>query len=108
MLYKISFYVPFEYTEKVKDAMFEKGAGKYKKYDHCSWQTKGVGQFCPLEGSKPFIGNKEKVEQVDEYKVEMLCEKKYIKDVLKKMLEVHPYQKVAYSVSKIETLNSFK
>ncbi len=47
MLYKISFYVPFEYTEKVKDAMFEKGAGKYKKYDHCSWQTKGVGQFWP-------------------------------------------------------------
>jgi hypothetical protein len=44
-------------VEKVKSALFKVGAGKYKHYDQCCWQTKGQGQFRPLVGSNPAIGS---------------------------------------------------
>jgi hypothetical protein len=43
-VYKISFYVPENYVEQVKIALFDAGAGRISDYTHCAWQTDGVGQ----------------------------------------------------------------
>ena len=53
-MHKLTFYVPETHLESVKQALFEKGAGKIGRYDCCCWQTKGVGQYRPLDGSDPF------------------------------------------------------
>lgn len=98
IMYKLNFYVPESHVEKVKEALFIKGAGRIGKYDRCSWQVLGEGQFRPLEGSNPFLGEKDKVEKVIEYKVEMVCENELIVDVLKELLQVHPYEEPAYEV----------
>ncbi|HOJ63736.1 MAG TPA: NGG1p interacting factor NIF3 [Spirochaetota bacterium] len=103
-MYYITFFVPESHLETVKNALFEAGAGRYKNYDYCSFEVKGRGQFRPLEGSNPFLGKKNEIEKVDEYRVEMLCEKRYLKKVLKKLLEVHPYEEPAYFVVKIKTI----
>ena len=50
-------YVPETHIEKLKEALFQAQGGETARYDHCSWQTMGLGQFRPLEGSHPFIGN---------------------------------------------------
>lgn len=97
-MYKISFYVPIEHAESVKMAMFTAGAGKYKNYDCCSFETVGVGQFRPLKGSHPFLGNENVIEKVNELKVEMICEENIIKDVILEMKNAHPYEEVAYDV----------
>ena len=55
-MYKISFYVPENYIEQVKNALFDAGAGRIGDYSHCAWETKGIGQFMPLPGSDAFIG----------------------------------------------------
>jgi len=91
-MYQLCFYVPESHLEKVKIALFEKGAGKLGNYDSCSWETEGVGQFRPLHGSSPFIGDKNKVEQVREFRVEMVIQDGYINSVLSKLVEVHPYE----------------
>ena len=57
-MYRINFYVPETHLEIVKDALFQAGAGKIGHYDHCCWQTKGTGQFRPLDSSSPHIGKK--------------------------------------------------
>jgi hypothetical protein len=57
----------------LKTRCLKLGAGRYNDYDCCSWETKGTGQFRPLDGSKPFIGQNGIVEKVEEYKVEMIC-----------------------------------
>ena len=70
--YKLVFFVPESHKETVKTALFSKGAGQYQGYDCCAWETLGQGQFRPLEGSQPFLGQTNEIEKVDEYRVEML------------------------------------
>lgn len=100
--YQISFYVPPSHCEAVKQAMFEAGAGTLGQYACCAWQTKGQGQFMPLTGSNPFLGHTDELEQVDEYKVEMLCSESRIQAAIIAMKQAHPYEEPAYAVIKLE------
>lgn len=101
-MYKICFFVPKDQKEKVKTAMFLAGAGKIGNYDSCAFEVVGVGQFRALSGSKPFIGEQNILEKVEEYKVEMFCEAKLIKEVIDALKKNHPYETPAYEVFKME------
>jgi hypothetical protein len=98
---KIVFFVPEKNCEKVKQAMFSAGAGKFGKYDCCSFQSKGTGQFRPLENAKPFVGEIGKIEKVQEIKVEMICADECIEEVIKAMKKAHPYEEVAFEVTEL-------
>ncbi|MDB2705053.1 NGG1p interacting factor NIF3 [Pseudomonadota bacterium] len=104
-MYKLVFFVPESHKEAVKNALFEQGAGRYDGYDYCSWETLGTGQFKPLSGSQPFIGQQNNIEKVIEFRVEMICSKPNIKAVLEALIEHHPYDVPAYDVQLIQTLN---
>ncbi len=106
-MYKIIFFVPESHLEKVKAALFEKGAGRYKDYDCCSWETAGIGQFRPLTGSKPFIGKEYQIEKVSELRVEMLCADEIVKDVLVELINIHPYEEPAYEAYQIFKVSDF-
>ncbi len=101
-LLKIEFYVPETHLENVKQAMFAAGAGKIGNYDHCAWQSVGMGQYRSGLNSNPFLGEQGKLETVDEYKVEMVCAEEFAVAVIAAMKESHPYEEVAYSVIRIE------
>jgi hypothetical protein len=101
-MYKIAFFVPLEHVQKVKMAMFEAGAGRIGNYDCCSFETNGVGQFRPLEGSNAFIGEVDKIETVEELKVEMVCADKVVHSAIKALKSSHPYETPAYDVWKVE------
>ncbi len=60
-MFKLSFFVQLIDCESVKGALFKLGAGKIGNYDSCCWQTKGQGQFRPLKGSSPAIGEKDTI-----------------------------------------------
>ncbi|PKF62786.1 NGG1p interacting factor NIF3 [Psychromonas sp. psych-6C06] len=106
-MYQIIFYVPEDYCQPVKSAMFEAGAGKMGDYDQCAWQVKGRGQFRPLKGSNAFIGDIDTLSQVTEYRVEMVSEKRCIKAVIQALIAAHPYQTPAYSVFEAKQLEDF-
>ncbi len=96
-IYKIEIYVPEKYCEKLKNAMFNAGAGKIGNYDRCAWQTtSGVGQFRPLDGSNPFIGKRGIVERVNEVKIELICEEKFLKNIIKAIKKYHPYEEPSF------------
>ena len=97
-MYQLVIYIPESHCEAVKQAMFNAGAGRYEHYEHCSWQVKGQGQFKPLEGSQPFIGNQNELEYVEEYRVEMICEEVFLEAAIKAMRKAHPYEEPAYTV----------
>lgn len=105
-MYKLCFFVPESHLETVKQALFAKGAGRFGQYDCCSWQTLGQGQFRPLEGSNPHLGNENELETLKEFKVEMICGEECLKAVLVELLAVHPYEEPAYEVYPIQTLSS--
>ena len=97
-IYQISFYVPKESLEEVKVAMFKAGAGRIGEYDYFAWQVLGEGQFRPLDGANPYIGKKGEIERVLEYKVEMVCEEEFLKEIIDAMKKAHAYETPAYSV----------
>lgn len=84
--------------------MFKAGGGQIGNYDCCCWETLGTGQFRPLKGSKPFLGNQNVVETVDEYRVEMVCTKEGLHDTVKAMIEAHPYEEPAYDIVELVKL----
>lgn len=100
-MYKLGFYVPASHLEVVKAALFAAGAGRVGDYEHCCWQVPGQGQFRPLAGSKPFIGQQDQLETVAEYRVEMVCAEPYIEAVMKSLRRSHPYQEPAYDVVRL-------
>lgn len=100
-MYQIVTYIPTEYLESVKNALFKSGAGQIGNYDRCSWQVKGTGQFRPLKGSSPHLGEQNKTETVEEYRVELICKEDRVSSVIKALKENHPYETPAYSVWKL-------
>ncbi len=101
-MYKLCFYVPTENLKAVKNAVFAAGAGRIGDYDHCCWQALGEGQFRPLQGSAPTIGELGSIEKVAEYKVEMVCADEFIKAALGALKKAHPYEEVAFDVWRLE------
>ncbi len=104
-MYLLVVYVPEESLENVKSAVFTAGAGKIGNYSNCSWQVKGNGQFKPEIGSSPFLGEVNKLEKVDEYRLELVCLDRDIKNIVQAMIKAHPYETPAYHLVKVFTLD---
>ena len=103
-MYKLCYFVPESHLEQTKRAIFETGAGRIGNYDSCAWQTKGQGQFRPLGGSQPYLGQQGAVEKVDEYKVELVCSEDVIRQAIDAMRQAHPYEEPAYEVFRMEVV----
>ena len=101
-MFKLCYFVPESHLEITKQAVFRAGAGKIGDYDQCAWQCKGQGQFRPLEGSDPFLGQKGELEVVTEYKVELVCEEAKIQGAIEALKQAHPYEEPAYEVCRLE------
>ena len=99
---RIDVYVPESHAEAVKRAMFAAGAGAIGNYDCCCFQTVGRGQFRPLDGSRPFLGAKNRVEQVTEWKLEMICPEEKLRTVIAALRQAHPYETPAFQHWSVE------
>lgn len=102
-MHHLYFYVPKTHAERVKQALFAVGAGRIGDYDCTCWQTEGTGQFRPLAGSQPHLGQSDQLETVAEYKVEMVCDDNIISDVIHALRAAHPYEEPAYGMWPIRT-----
>lgn len=98
---KLVYYVPESHLESTKTAIFNAGAGTIGNYEHCAWQILGTGQFKPLAGAQPFIGTVGDVEQVSEWRVELVVDEACAKQVLAALKASHPYEVPAYDFSQL-------
>lgn len=103
-MYKLAFFVPESHLDVVKAAVFSTGAGKIGDYQECCWQVLGQGQFRPMASADPFIGNAGILEQVDEFRVELVCQDSLIKEAVAALKQAHPYEEPAYDVWKLAEL----
>lgn len=102
--FKLVVFVPDSGVEALKTALFEAGGGKLGNYDQCSWQTKGLGQFRPLQGSTPAIGRENQLETLEEWRLEMMVEEGSITEVIIALRAAHPYEEPAFDVHLLENL----
>lgn len=105
-MYKFVFFVPESHLEAVKAALFEVGAGRWGNYDQCCWQVLGQGQFRPLPGSDPYLGQQGQLEKVAEYRVEMVCEEARLADALQALRSAHPYEEPAFDIWQLTDLDA--
>lgn len=96
--YKFVVFVPVEYQEKVREALFNSGCGHIGNYSGCSFSVKGCGTFYPEKGSMPFFGHPESLNKVDEVRIEALVPRESIAETIKNIKMVHPYETVAYDL----------
>ena len=96
--YKIKVTVPLALADKVRDALGEAGAGRFNKYDFCSFMYQVKGRFRPLEGANPAIGKVGGIEEVDEMCIECVCHKDILRDVVEALIKAHPYEEPAIDI----------
>ena len=92
---KLIYYVPESHLEATKQAIFKAGAGGIGDYAECAWQVKGIGQFKPAGQAKPFIGQINQLEQVEEWRVETIVDEQFAQAVKQALLASHPYEEPA-------------
>lgn len=97
-MYKLVFFVPGSHLEAVKSAVFAAGAGCIGDYDQCCWQIEGQGQFRPLAGSDPFLGEQGKLCSEPEWRVETVCDDAAIGAVRDALIAAHPFEEPAYDI----------
>ena len=92
---KIVVFVPETHTDIVREAMGKAGAGKIGNYSYCSFSSKGIGRFKPEDGANPHIG---------EERIETVCSREKLQEVVAAIKEVHPYDEVALDVYPLENI----
>ena len=95
---KIIVTIPVDNVENVRKVICEAGAGIIGNYTYCSITTKCIGTFKPTENANPYIGKKNKLEFVQEEKLEVRCNINKVKDIISKIREVHPYEEPAIDI----------
>ena len=95
---KIFVTLPKENLEDIRKAMCDAGAGIIGNYIYCTTSTKTVGTFKPNENANPYIGEQNKLEYVEEEKLEVICDIEKVKDVINELRKVHPYEEPAIDI----------
>ncbi len=92
------FYVPVEATDAVLAAVFGAGAGAVGRYRECAFVSAGTGQFRPLPGARPAVGQVGDLERVAENRVEVVAPRSVRREVVAALCGAHPYEEVAFHV----------
>lgn len=97
-IWKLVTYAPSENANKVRQALFEAGAGNIGNYENCSFSSNGKGTYKGNEDSNPVIGQKNESVEADEVKIEVTFEKHLQNKLLKVLFDNHIYEEVAYEI----------
>lgn len=99
---KLVVFVPLTHTDVVREALANAGAGQIGNYSGCSFSSRGVGRYKPEAGANPHIGAVGKFESVEEERIEVLCPRKDLPNIIAAMKGAHPYDEVAYDIYTLE------
>jgi dinuclear metal center YbgI/SA1388 family protein len=104
-LLKLVVFIPDSHLERVKNAVFEAGAGITGNYDMCGFTSSGSGSFRGNKDSDPFVGEKGKLHFENETRFETVLYSHLREKVVSALLESHPYEEVAYDLYSLENTN---
>lgn len=102
-LMKLAVFVPESHASELREQLAMAGAGQIGQYDSCSFSSNGIGRFQPLAGANPTIGEINRLEEVEEEKVEVVFPSSDRSRMLKAMYAHHPYEEVAFDLITLDT-----
>ncbi len=97
-LIKLVTFVPLNYAETVRQALFQAGAGHIGKYDSCSFNGVGEGTFRGESDTHPFVGKSGELHTETEVRIETILPHFRKAAVIRALLSVHPYEEPAFDL----------
>ena len=105
MLRRLITFAPMDKAEEVRQAVFAAGAGHIGKYSECSFNSEGTGTFKAEEGADPYVGDVGKQHQERETKIEIVYPFYLELQVVKALVDSHPYEEVAYDIFTMDNVH---
>jgi len=102
LLGKLVTFCPADHADKVRQALFDAGAGNIGNYDSCSFNIAGTGSFKGSSDTNPFVGEKGQLHYENEIRIETIYPVYLEEKVIQALLSAHPYEEVAYDLYKLE------
>jgi hypothetical protein len=90
--FKLEIFIPASHVDALREALAQVGAGRIGNYDRCCSVMDVRGYWRPLEGANPFQGEVGKAEMGTECKVEVNCQRELVREAIKAIRAVHPYE----------------
>ncbi|MEI6173837.1 MAG: Nif3-like dinuclear metal center hexameric protein [Bacteroidota bacterium] len=106
LLVKLVVFCPVAYAGKVRNALFEAGVGHVGHYDCCSYNVEGEGTFRASEQANPFVGEKHKIHQEREIRIEVIFPRHIEMKVMKALRANHPYEEIAFDIYPLDNLHA--
>lgn len=101
-LCKLVVFVPAENVDAVADALSDAGAGVIGGYTHCTFRTPGTGTFLGGEGTSPHLGERGRLEKVEEIRLETVVPAHAARRAAAAAVAAHPYEETALDVYPLE------
>ncbi len=101
-LHKLVTFVPSRHLEKVRQAVFDAGAGHIGNYDQCSFNLEGTGTFRGNDQTHPFVGEAGILHSEREIRLETIYPVWLENRITRALLDAHPYEEVAYDIYPLE------
>jgi dinuclear metal center YbgI/SA1388 family protein len=102
LLKKLVTFCPSDFAGKVREALFEAGAGHIGEYDRCSFNAEGTGTFRAGDRANPFVGEIGEFHAEKETRIETIFPVYRQKSIIRALLNSHPYEEVAYDIYPLE------
>ncbi len=99
---KLVVFVPEESVETVVKALARAGAGVIGDYTECTFRTRGTGTFRGGDEANPYLGEKGRLERVEEVRVETVVPAHAAERAAQTAAAAHPYEEVALDVYPVE------
>lgn len=95
---KLVVFVPPDDVERVAEAIFLAGGGRIGLYEKCSFRSRGEGAFFGTDATSPVVGQKGRLERVDETRLEVVFPEPRLAEVIAAVRRAHPYEEPAFDV----------
>jgi len=97
--YTLVWFVPTDAADVTRDAVFAAGAGEIGAHPRCSFYCAGTGTFLgTTAGTRPTLAVAGVEEHVAEMRIETVVSAPRLHDVVRALIDAHPYEAVAYDL----------
>lgn len=102
---KLTTYAPKDEADKLREVLFNAGAGSIGNYNECSFNIKGIGTYNGNINSNPSRGKKGSLHFEPEIQISVIYAKHLEAKILQTLFKTHSYDEVAYEITTLENKN---
>jgi putative NIF3 family GTP cyclohydrolase 1 type 2 len=100
--YKLVVFTPKGYEGKLREALFEAGAGRIGDYDRTWFSVPGEGGFRAPQGGRPFVGAPGAEARTPESRLELILPRARAGEAVRAVFQNHPYEEPAFELHPIK------